>query len=260
MVSTALLTAFIDARTDFASTSSEMRLRLAALRAFCKTPNVDVSCLRSCLTSNHLDYINNFMHPQAIIVDSTFAEDDYFLQAARDQIRATRSALIELPDKPETRLAWIANLDAMALSGKYFSFSLQQNAYLYMSAWNKVHFDILIQAPPVGTANLQRLLTSLSKADKSAVTIPQLTVELPPVVEKPLAGFLSNFQWPSKASGALPQSQMLTLRHRIASRKMDEEESSVRFLESFWPKNPRQSHVLVLAPHTEVSPQFFNCK
>ncbi|KAI1059354.1 hypothetical protein LB507_003749 [Fusarium sp. FIESC RH6] len=210
-----------DARTDFASTSSEIRLRLAALRAF--------------------SYINNFMHPQAIIVDSTFAEDDYFLQAARDQIRATRSALIELPDKPETRLAWIANLDAMALS-----------------AWNKVHFDILIQAPPVGTANLQRLLTSLSKADKSAITIPQLTVELPPVVEKPLAGFLSNFQWPSKASGALPQSQMLTLRHRIASRKMDEEESSVRFLESFWPRNPRQSHVLVLAPHTEVSPQFFN--
>lgn len=122
MVSAPLLTAFIDARTDFASTSSEMRLRLAALRAFCKTLNGDVSRLRSCLTSNHLDYINNFMHPQAIIVDSTFAEDDYFLQAARDQIRATRSALIELPDKPETRLAWISNLDAMALSGKYFSF------------------------------------------------------------------------------------------------------------------------------------------
>ncbi|OBS19330.1 hypothetical protein FPOA_11054 [Fusarium poae] len=210
-----------DARTDYASTSSEMRLKLATLRAFY--------------------YINNFMHPQAIIVDSTFAEDDYFLKAARDQIPGTKSALIELPDRPEIRLAWISKLDALALS-----------------AWNKVHFDILVQAPPVGTANLQRLLTSLHRADKSAITIPQLTIELPPVVEKPLAGFLSGFQWPSKASGELPQSQMLSLRHRISTRKMDEEESSVRFLESFWPSKPLQNHVLVLAPHAEVSPQFFN--
>ncbi|KAL5595855.1 hypothetical protein FOVSG1_009544 [Fusarium oxysporum f. sp. vasinfectum] len=210
-----------DARTDYASTSSELRLKLAAIRAFF--------------------YVENFMHPQAIIVDSTQKEEDYFLQAIRDQITGTRSALIELPEKPETRLAWISKLDASALA-----------------AWNKVHFDILVQAPPVGTANLQRLLTSLRKADKSALSVPQLTVELPPVVEKPLENFLSGFHWPSKASGQLPQSQMLSLRHRISSRKMDEEESSVRFLESFWPSKPSHNHVLVLAAHTEVSPQFFN--
>ncbi|EGU80672.1 hypothetical protein FOXB_08813 [Fusarium oxysporum f. sp. conglutinans Fo5176] len=209
------------ARTDYASTSSELRLKLAAIRAFF--------------------YVENFMHPQAIIVDSTQKEEDYFLQAIRDQITGTRSALIELPEKPETRLAWISKLDASALA-----------------AWNKVHFDILVQAPPVGTANLQRLLTSLRKADKSALSVPQLTVELPPVVEKPLENFLSGFHWPSKASGQLPQSQMLSLRHRISSRKMDEEESSVRFLESFWPSKPSHNHVLVLAAHTEVSPQFFN--
>ncbi|QGI77536.1 hypothetical protein CEK25_004265 [Fusarium fujikuroi] len=200
-----------DARTDYASTSSELRLKLAAIRAFF--------------------YIENFMHPQAIIVDSTQKEEDYFLQAIRDQITGTRSALIELPEKPETRLAWISKLDASALA---------------------------VQAPPVGTANLQRLLTSLRKADKSALSVPQLTVELPPVVEKPLGNFLSGFHWPSKASGQLPQSQMLSLRHRISSRKMDEEESSVRFLESFWPSKPSHNHVLVLAAHTEVSPQFFN--
>jgi hypothetical protein len=68
--------------------------------------------------SKLLDYINNFMHPQAIIVDSTFAEDDYFLKAARDQIPGTKSALIELPDRPEIRLAWISKLDALALSGQ----------------------------------------------------------------------------------------------------------------------------------------------
>ncbi|KAF5657080.1 hypothetical protein FHETE_10626 [Fusarium heterosporum] len=210
-----------DARTDYASTSSELRLKLAVIRAFY--------------------YIDNFMHPQAIIIDSTRAEDSYFLQAARDQVPNTKSALIELPDRPETRLSWISKLDAAALS-----------------AWNKVHFDILIQAPAVGTANLQRLLTSLRRADKSALSIPQLTIKLPPVIEKTLESFLSNFQWPSKASGQLPQSQMLSLRHRVPLRKMDEEESSVRFLESFWPSKPSHNHVLVLAAHTEVSPQFFN--
>lgn len=74
--------------------------------------------MRICLTSTLLDYINNFMHPQAIIIDSTYAEDDYFLKAARDQIHGTKSALIELPDKPETRLGWISKLDALALSGQ----------------------------------------------------------------------------------------------------------------------------------------------
>ncbi|KAF4432071.1 hypothetical protein F53441_13868 [Fusarium austroafricanum] len=210
-----------DARIDYASTSSELRLKLAAIRAFF--------------------YFESFMHPQAIIVDSTHTEEEYFLQAIRDQISATRSALIELPDKPETRLAWISKLDSSALA-----------------AWNKVHFDILVQAPAVGTANLQRLLTSLRRADKSAISVPQLTIELPTVVEKPLENFLSGFHWPSKASGQLPQSQLLSLRHRIPSRKMDEEESSVRFLESFWPSKPSHNHVLVLAAHTEVSPQFFN--
>jgi hypothetical protein len=123
-----------------------------------------------------------------------------------------------------------------------------------------VHFDIIIQAPPLGTANLQRLLTSLRNADKSPISIPHLTIELPSVVEQPLEKFLSDFQWPLRSSGQLPQSQMISLRHRIPSHQIDEEESSVRFLESFWPGKPSHNHVLVLAPHTEVSSQFFHCK
>ncbi|KAI8679738.1 hypothetical protein NCS57_00252400 [Fusarium keratoplasticum] len=210
-----------DARTDHAATSTETRLKLATIRSFF--------------------YINNFMHPQAIIVDGSHLEDDYFLRSIRDQVMATKSALIELPDKPETRFSWISKLDASSLS-----------------AWNKVHFDIIIQAPPLGTANLQRLLTSLRNADKSPITIPHLTIELPSVVEQPLEKFLSDFQWPLRSSGQLPQSQMISLRHRIPSHQIDEEESSVRFLESFWPGKPSHNHVLVLAPHTEVSSQFFH--
>lgn len=58
------------------------------------------------------------MHPQAIIVDGSHLEDDYFLRAIRDQVMATKSALIELPDKPETRFSWISKLDASSLSGE----------------------------------------------------------------------------------------------------------------------------------------------
>ncbi|RSL50461.1 hypothetical protein CEP54_011922 [Fusarium duplospermum] len=210
-----------DARTDHAATSTDTRLKLATIRSFF--------------------YINNFMHPQAIIVDGSHLEDDFFLRSIRDQVMGTKSALIELPDKPETRFSWISKLDASSLS-----------------AWNKVHFDIIIQAPPLGTANLQRLLTSLRNADKSPISIPHLTIELPSVVEQPLEKFLSGFQWPFRSSGQLPQSQMLSLRHRIPSHQIDEEESSVRFLESFWPGKPSHNHVLVLAPHTEVSHQFFH--
>ena len=59
------------------------------------------------------------MHPQAIVVDSSEAEEDYFLRAFRDQVRGTKSALIELPENPVPRLSWITKLDASALSGSF---------------------------------------------------------------------------------------------------------------------------------------------
>lgn len=210
-----------DARPDSVAISSEPRMRLVAARA--------------------LYFMNNYMHPQAVIIDSTDAEEDFFLRGFRDQIRGTKSTLIELPDKPGTRLAWLTQLGASALS-----------------AWNSVNFDIVIQAPPTGSGNLIRLLASLARADMSAVTPPHLTVELPHEVETPLEKMLAKFKWPSSGFKELPRANLLSLRHRIPRTKLTEEESSVRFLESFWPTNPRQSHVLVLAPHTEVSPQFFH--
>lgn len=122
-----------------------------------------------------------------------------------------------------------------------------------------MHFDIVIQAPPSGSGNLERLLDSLRNADMSAMTVPQLTIELPWVLEEPLEKILASFQWPSRGSGQLSQPQMLSLRHRIPPHTMTKEESSVRFLESFWPRKPSENHVLVLAPHVEVSSQFFHC-
>jgi len=47
------------------------------------------------------------------------------------------------------------------------------------------------------------------------------------------------------------------LRHRVPQYGLSPEESSVRFLESFWPANPDKSHVLVLSPQAELSPLYF---
>ncbi|RFU74523.1 glycosyltransferase 2 [Trichoderma arundinaceum] len=188
-----------------------------------------------------LDYINIYMHPQAIVVDTSTTEENYFLSGLRDEVRATESTLIELPERSGKRLSWFSKLDASALA-----------------AWNDVSFDILIHAPQHGTGNLKRLLKSLARADLAGVSPPRLTIELPTVIQEDLNSFLGDYEWPPRALSATPKPRLLSLRHRIPRQKLSEEESSVRFLESFWPTKPSHSHVLVLSPHTEVTPQFFH--
>lgn len=209
------------------------------------------------------DFVNTYMHPQAIFIDSTSAEHDYFLGAVRDQVSSTRSALIELPERPRPSLAWISKLDSAALSGKCI---IQTTAHIHQrkltdifAAWNKVRFDILIHATPAGTANLKRLLESIVKADFTGIQTPRITVEIPYVMDSQLESYLANFEWPRSTVSDGERPQMISLRRRITRHLMDEDDSSVRFVESFWPADPANSHVLVLSPHTEVTPQFFQC-
>lgn len=60
------------------------------------------------------------MHPQAVFIDSTDAEENYFVLGARDQLGAMASSLIELPENPGVRLSWVTKLDAAALAGKFY--------------------------------------------------------------------------------------------------------------------------------------------
>ncbi|PHH87257.1 hypothetical protein CDD83_9123 [Cordyceps sp. RAO-2017] len=210
-----------DARPDHAATSTEQRMVLSVERA--------------------LSFIHRFMHPQAILVDSTGAEEGYFLRGVRDLSKRTQAALIELPERPETRLSWLTKLDASALT-----------------AWNKVRFDIVVQSPSTGTGNLERLLRSVARADLGGHLVPHLVVELPSVVEAPLERFLAGYSWPPPYPGVKQAPSMLSLRHRISRQWLTQEESSVRFLESFWPSDPSHSYVLYLSPHMELSPHFFH--
>ena len=128
------------------------------------------------------------------------------------------------------------------------------------AVFNKIRIDILVQAPPNGSGNLDRLLRSLSRLDLT-LALPHLTIELPSKVDPQVERILADFEWPPPGTAAGGQkADMLSLRRRIPREKLTEEESSIRYLESFWPRNPSHSYVLVLSPHAEVNPQFLHCK
>lgn len=102
-----------------------------------------------------------------------------------------------------------------------------------------------------------RLLESLKKADYFSSSPPRLTIELPNEIEEPTKQYLlQRFQWPptENQNGA----NLLTLHHRIPQHGLTVEENSIRFLESFWPADPANSHIVVLSPHAELSPLFFH--
>ncbi|SPQ19945.1 fe446de8-c8b1-46b6-acf4-6c25e5705497 [Thermothielavioides terrestris] len=211
---------FHDARPDFATTSTVERLRLSSSRA--------------------LHHINNYMHPQAVIIDASGNEEDYFLAGIRKQAPVSEVPLIELPEDAHSRLGWMTKLDSSSLA-----------------AWDKISIDILIHASPGTSGSIIHLLRSLSAADFSAGPTPHLTIELPPDVDGATTEFLKDFQWPPHRSRLPSQPSQLTIRRRIPRARLTEEESSVRFLESFWPTSPKYSHVMVLSPQAQLSPQFF---
>lgn len=64
------------------------------------------------------------MHPQAIIVDASGEEEDFFLTAFRERANAIGTALIELPKDAEESLMWITRLDYASLSGAYNFFTI----------------------------------------------------------------------------------------------------------------------------------------
>lgn len=125
-----------------------------------------------------------------------------------------------------------------------------------MTAWDKISIDIVVHAPSDGSGSLMRLLRSLQKADYFFSTPPRLTVELPQKVDAATKLFLEGYHWPPKHQHERHQN-MLTLHHRIPQRGLSSEENSLRVVESFWPADPYNSHVLVLSPHVEVSPLYF---
>lgn len=58
------------------------------------------------------------MHPQAVLVDASGEEEEYFLPAARAQASEEGFPLIELPEGAQKHLAWMTKLDSASLAGE----------------------------------------------------------------------------------------------------------------------------------------------
>ncbi|KAK8127481.1 hypothetical protein PG984_008589 [Apiospora sp. TS-2023a] len=210
-----------DARPEHAQISTDDRMESSVFRAF--------------------HHITTYMHPQAIFIDASDQEERFFRLGARAQAKATGNTLIELPVDSAKDLMWLTKLDSAALH-----------------MWDKIHIDILVHAMPGASGSLIRLLRSLGRADFAAGPIPHLTIELPHDIDPPTKRYLETFKWPPAHVYNPNNARYLSLRHRIPHQRMTEEESSIRFLESFWPADPHTSHILVLSPQVELSPQFFH--
>jgi hypothetical protein len=209
---------FHDGRADYSEYSTDTRLEVAVLGA--------------------MRHINEFMHPQAIITDDSLVEDEPFTRAMRAKGKEYNHPVIEIPDGAYEDFLWMTRLDSGSLG-----------------SWHKPQIDILIHAPKDSSGGLIRLLKSLESADYAGLRPPRLTVELPNSIEKFAGSYLSQMQWPPHGDRSPTSVNTLSLRHRISDERSSSEQSSLRFLESFFPTTP-DTHVLLLSPQVELSPQY----
>ncbi|KAI0165482.1 hypothetical protein GGR57DRAFT_121528 [Xylariaceae sp. FL1272] len=212
---------FHDARPDLATASTEIRLENSVFRG--------------------MHHINAYMHPQAIVLDDLGEEDGYFTRGIKRHLVISKTALIEFPSKAARSLSWIAKLDSAALR-----------------MWDKFHIEILIQAAPGSAGSLIRLLKSLSAADYTSSAVPHITIDLPYEIETPITRYLESFTWPPLHAPHPNPGRFLSIRHRLSKEHSDGEQVSTRFLEYFWPSHPQRTHVLVLSPQVELSPQYYH--
>lgn len=63
------------------------------------------------------DHIHSYMHPQAVIVDASTIENDYFLRAIRMQANGMGVPVMDLPQDSQKHLAYMTKLDSSSLSG-----------------------------------------------------------------------------------------------------------------------------------------------
>ena len=210
---------FHDARGDYSEYSTDVRM-VASIKGAMK-------------------HINDFMHPQVIIMDDSILEDDFFTHAMRTKAKELRQPLIEVPDGRYEDWLWMTRLDSGSLGN-----------------WFKPTIDLVINAPRDSSGGLIRLIKSLEKADYTGLKAPKLTIELPSDVEYFVKNYLRDLEWPPDEKASPLRMNGLVVRRRIPSSRVTSEQASLRFLESFYPTSTQDNHVLILSPQVEISPLF----
>lgn len=208
-----------DARPDYSEYSSEDRAEESVQSA--------------------LSHIQNFLHPQVAITDDPTSEDSFFAAGMRNKTETLGIPLIQVPKNKWEDFMWMTRLDAGSLR-----------------SWHLPTIDILVQVPP-DSSSVLHLLRSIKQADYEGLALPRITLELPADLDPTVERSLENFEWPPyTARGA--QGSQLVLRRRIANHRATQEETAIRFLELFYPSSAGISHMLLLSPQVQLSPQYFH--
>ncbi|KAI6860283.1 hypothetical protein KC323_g6283 [Hortaea werneckii] len=168
-----------------------------------------------------MKHFQDYMHPQAIITDDGEIEEAFHARALRRKGKDMGVTVIEIPG-------------------------------------GRPNIDILVHAAPANSGTLLRLLRSLESAYYTGLRLPKLTIELPNDVEPAVQQYLALMDWPQGSGSSHEKQSALTLHHRIPSSRQTPEEASIRFLESIFPKNTVDNHVLVLSPQAELSPMYLS--
>jgi len=210
---------FHDARCDHSEYSTDRRVEYAIAGA--------------------MKHINDYIHPQAIIMDDSIVEDEIFTRVMRGRSQGLGRPLIEIPAGRYEQFMWITRLDSGSLA-----------------SWFRPNINILIHAPPDSAGGLIRLVKSLKEADYKGLKSPRLTIEFPSDIQPAARRFIEGLTWPPSDGLAPTSLSTFTIHHRIPHARMTTEQATVRFVELFYPANAADDHVLVLSPQAELSPLY----
>ncbi|KAH9881785.1 hypothetical protein J1614_000956 [Plenodomus biglobosus] len=212
--------AWHDARPDYSEYSSDVRAENSVMGA--------------------MAHINSFLHPQVVIMDDSISEDAFFVRGMRSKTGLLNIPLIEVPKNRLADFTWSTRLDAGSLKN-----------------WHVPTVDIVIQVPP-DSSNVLRLLKSIKHADYRGLTPLRIILELPANLDISVEEHIEDFEWPPHKDTDNPSGPSgLIVRRRITNLRTTQEESAIRFLELFYPTTA-DSHVLLLSPQAQLSPQFFH--
>lgn len=118
--------------------------------------------------------------------------------------------------------------------------------------------DLVIHVPPKSSGSLIWLLKSIEGADYFGCRRPHITIELPAEVDPPTSEFLEAMVWPPLDGSGAQHASQVSLRHRISRHVPLAGEASAHLIESFYPARPKDSHVLLVSPQTELSPIYYH--
>ncbi|KGO77641.1 hypothetical protein PITC_074670 [Penicillium italicum] len=180
-----------------------------------------------------LQNIKIYISPEVIITQGHGWEDSFFWDGVEVHSRENGIPHVALSTASRD-LMWIASLDSKALR-----------------SWNKIQIEMVVHAPSESSGSLIRLMKSLDAADYLG-SAPSLTIELPQRVDPQLLHFLQRLGGLNQLSGRI------TIRRRIQPHGMNTAESSLRTVESFYPRDPEVTHLLLLSPQTELAPSFYH--